>query len=136
MGPCTSLEELYKFNIARKAWSSVPIHGETPVSRTDYSGVLYRDDFYVYGERGESGHNRNDLKFNFVEGTRIFGHKNLCMRAQCSRAMFMGDVRTSLHQFESLKHLCENKVCQSLTIESVARVLEISDRYHATKLKS
>ncbi|ETK74675.1 hypothetical protein L915_18571 [Phytophthora nicotianae] len=65
MGPCTSLEELYKFNIARKAWSSVPIHGETPVSRTDYSGVLYRDDFYVYGERGESGHNRNDLKFNF-----------------------------------------------------------------------
>ncbi|ETI34356.1 hypothetical protein F443_19145 [Phytophthora nicotianae P1569] len=72
MGPCTSLEELYKFNIARKAWSSVPIHGETPVSRTDYSGVLYRDDFYVYGERGESGHNRNDLKFNFGVSRKMF----------------------------------------------------------------
>ncbi|ETP32373.1 hypothetical protein F442_18921 [Phytophthora nicotianae P10297] len=85
----------------------------------------------------------SDVVFE-VEGTRIFGHKNLCMRAQCFRAMFMGDdddavgffVAADQFGIESLKHLCENKVCQSLTIESVARVLEISDRYHATKLKS
>ncbi|KAF1792788.1 SKP1/BTB/POZ domain [Phytophthora cactorum] len=37
---------------------------------------------------------------------------------------------------ESLKSLCEDKVCQSLTIETVARVFELSDRHHASKLKS
>ncbi|KAG6963061.1 hypothetical protein JG687_00006789 [Phytophthora cactorum] len=106
----------------------------------------------------------SDVEF-VVEGTRIFGHKNLCMRERHSKEIRIAGVsrvtfllvleyvysdrfcvsdEAAAELFvaadkigiESLKSLCEDKVCQSLTIETVARVFELSDRHHASKLKS
>ncbi|KAG6974428.1 hypothetical protein JG688_00003066 [Phytophthora aleatoria] len=61
------LEELYEFKIARRSWSVVPIHGEAPLRRKDYSGVLYRDNFYVFGGMRVPGYGlQNDIvKYNF-----------------------------------------------------------------------
>ncbi|KAG3092075.1 hypothetical protein PI125_g17253 [Phytophthora idaei] len=67
------LEELYEFKIARRSWSVVPIHGEAPLRRKDYSGVLYRDNFYVFGGIRVPGYGlQNDIvKYNFSKRSSL-----------------------------------------------------------------
>ncbi|KAG3026999.1 hypothetical protein PC120_g5659 [Phytophthora cactorum] len=62
------LEELHEFKIARRSWSVVPIHGEAPLRRKDYSVVLYRDNFYVFGGMRVPDYRvQNDIvKYNFT----------------------------------------------------------------------
>ncbi|KAF1777773.1 Kelch-type beta propeller [Phytophthora cactorum] len=67
------LEELYEFKIARRSWSVVPIHGEAPLRRKDYSGVLYRDNFYVFSGMRVPGYGlQNDIvKYNFSKRSSL-----------------------------------------------------------------
>jgi len=61
--------DVYKYDIASRAWATVHTLGESPQRRTDHSVCLFRDSLLVFG--GFDGHNRfNDLRELHLQNLR------------------------------------------------------------------
>ncbi|KAE9353498.1 hypothetical protein PR003_g3840 [Phytophthora rubi] len=146
--------DFIQYDFATRTWSVVVVNtGIQPAVICSFATVLHASSMYSL-QQGQA-QSVELHKFEFLEDTEVFGHKNLCMRYESFKALIQAEEQGSHSprieitdmsratfllvlgfEIESLKQLCANKVRNSITVETAADIFKLADQHRAVELQN